>query len=102
MSTFLASSILPGGLPLLTLLQVWATCLLLGLMLGVYHRRLASLGPKLPFYLVVVVSFTAFLFVVFDGVTHQLSVGSIILYGIGSLVSGLLVGGLGLWLTRFC
>lgn len=63
--TFLSSlPLLPGGLPLDTLLVVWGSCLLFGFVLGVYDRRLAALGPKLPFYVLSIVSFTAFFHVV--------------------------------------
>ncbi len=95
------NSLLPGGLPFSTLLLVWGTCLGLGFLLGLYDRRLGPLGPKLPFYLVVVVSFTAFLHVMYEGFSRPLPLGITLLYAVGSLLTGLVFGWLGLRLASF-
>lgn len=95
------NSLLPGGLPFSTLLLVWGTCLGLGFVLGLYDRRLGPLGPKLPFYLVVVVSFTAFLHVMYEGFSRPLPLGITLLYAVGSLLTGLVFGWLGLRLASF-
>ncbi|GAB3327606.1 hypothetical protein GCM10027511_37650 [Hymenobacter humi] len=92
--------LLPGGLPLDTLLMVWGSCLLFGFVLGVYDRRLAALGPRLPFYVLGIVSFTAFFHVVYEGLFRHLGGGTILLYGLGSLLVGLLLAAGGLWLAR--
>lgn len=96
-----ATSVLPGGLPLVTLLLVWGTCLGLGLLLGLYDRRLRPLGPQLPLYLVVIVSFTAFLHVMYEGFSRPLPLGITLLYAVGSVLTGLVFGWLGLRLARF-
>lgn len=100
MTPFSSLPLLPGGLPLSTLLMVWGSCLLFGFAIGVYHRRLAALGPKLPFYVMGIVSFTAFFHVMYEGLSRHLSPGPVLLYGVGSLLSGLLLAGVGLWLAR--
>jgi hypothetical protein len=92
--------LLPGGLPLFTVLLVWGTCLGLGFLLGLYDRLLRPLGPQLPFYLMVIVSFTAFLHVMYEGFSRPLPLGITLLYAGGSLLTGLLFGWLGLRLAR--
>lgn len=101
MTTFSSLPLLPGGLPLTTLLVVWGSCLLFGFVLGVYDRRLASLGPKLPLYVMGIVSFTAFIHVMYEGLFRHLDPGPLLLYGVGSLLLGLLLAGVGRWLSRF-
>jgi hypothetical protein len=93
--------LLPGGLPLFTVLLVWGTCLGLGFLLGLYDRRLRPLGPQLLVYLVVIVSFTAFLHVMLEGFSRPLPLGITLLYAGGSLLTGLVFGGVGLRLARF-
>lgn len=93
--------ILPGGLPLATLLLVWGTCLVLGWVLGLYHRRVASLGPRLPLYAAVMVSFTVFFHVVYQGLTLRLGGGATFLYCLGGVLTGLPAAGAGLGLARF-
>ncbi|MBW3127167.1 fluoride efflux transporter CrcB [Hymenobacter profundi] len=101
MTAFSSLPLLPGGLPLTALLVVWGSCLLFGFVLGVYDRRLASLGPKLPLYVMGIVSFTAFFHVMYEGLSRHLGPGPLLLYGGGSLLLGLLLAGVGLWLSRF-
>lgn len=97
---FLPTPLLPGGLPLHTLLLIWGSSLLFGFVLGAYHRWVASLGPKLPVYVVLIVSFTAFFHVAYQGMTRPLAVGPVLLYALGSLVSGLAAAWAGLWVAR--
>ena len=101
MTPFSSLPLLPGGLPLDTLLVVWGSCLLFGFVLGIYDRRLAALGPKLPFYMLGIVSFTSFFHVVYEGLSRHLGPGTIVLYGLGSLLAGLVLAAVGLWLARF-
>ena len=65
-----------------------------------YAALLALLGPKLPFYVMGIVSFTAFFHVMYEGLTRHLSLGPVLLYAVGSLLSDLLLAGVGLWLAR--
>jgi len=88
-------------LPLATLLLVWGTCLVLGWVLGFYHRRVGALGPRLPAYTVAMVSFTVFLHVVYQGLALRLGGGATALYCLGGVLTGLPAAGAGLWLARF-